>query len=204
MSATARAKSSVATGPTCRGFALYARTDARLALEIIEKMRLIPLALARSRLTGMQPDRVSASIASFDFVYLAELHKRDIVAPTVRSGDARVSASQTGGHVLEPTTGLHSNVWVFDFKSLYPSVMRTFNIDPLAFVAGVDDGEDVIRTTTGAAFRRGDAILPGMLDRLAEARRRGETRGRRHRFAGDQDSHELVLRRARDARLSFP
>ena len=152
------------------GFALYARTDARLALEIIEQMRLIPLALARSRLTGMQPDRVSASIASFDFVYLAELHKRDIVAPTVRSGDARVSASQTGGHVLEPTTGMHRNVWVFDFKSLYPSVMRTFNIDPLAFVAGVGAGEDVIRTTTGAAFRRGDAILPRMLDRLAEAR----------------------------------
>ena len=152
------------------GFALYARTDARLALGIIEKMRLIPLALARSRLTGMQPDRVSASIASFDFVYLAELHKRDIVAPTVRSGDARVSASQTGGHVLEPTTGLHRNVWVFDFKSLYPSVMRTFNIDPLAFVAGVGTGEDVIRTATGAAFRRGNAILPRMLDRLAQAR----------------------------------
>ena len=152
------------------GFALYARTDARLALEIVEEMRLVPLALARSRLTGMQPDRVSASIASFDFVYLAELHKRDIVAPTVRSGDARVSASQTGGHVLEPTTGLHNNVWVFDFKSLYPSVMRTFNIDPLAFVAGVGAGEDVIRTTTGAAFRRGDAVLPRMLDRLAGAR----------------------------------
>ena len=152
------------------GFALYARTDARLVLDIVEKMRLIPLALARSRLTGMQPDRVSASIASFDFVYLAELHKRDIVAPTVRSGDARVSASQTGGHVLEPTTGLHRNVWVFDFKSLYPSVMRTFNIDPLAFVAGASAGEDVIRTTTGAEFRRGDAILPRMLDRLAQAR----------------------------------
>ena len=152
------------------GFALYARTDARLALEIIEAMRLIPLALARSRLTGMQPDRVSASIASFDFVYLAELHRRGIVAPTVRSADARVSASQTGGHVLEPTTGLHRNVWVFDFKSLYPSVMRTFNIDPLAFAAGAGTGEDVIRTTTGAAFRRGEAILPRMLDRLADAR----------------------------------
>ncbi len=152
------------------GFALYARTDARLVLEIIEEMRLVPLALARSRLTGMQPDRVSASIASFDFVYLAELHKRGIVAPSVRSGDARVSASQAGGHVLEPTTGLHRNVWVFDFKSLYPSVMRTFNIDPLGFVAGSGTGEKVILTVTGAAFRRGDAILPRMLDRLAGAR----------------------------------
>jgi len=29
----------------------------------------------------MTPDRVAASIASFDFVYLSELEKRSIVAP---------------------------------------------------------------------------------------------------------------------------
>ncbi len=152
------------------GFARYARTDARLALEIVEAMNLVPLALARSRLTGMTPDRVAASIASFDFVYLAELGKRGIVAPTARGSDARVSVAQSGGHVLEPKQGLHDNVCVFDFKSLYPSVMRTFNIDPLAFVAEPNAQDDVVRTVTGAAFRRGEAILPKMLDRLAAAR----------------------------------
>ena len=152
------------------GFARYARTDARLALEIVEKLNLVPLAVARSRLTGMTPDRVSASIASFDFVYLSELAKRGVVAPTVRSSDARVSAAQAGGHVLEPVTGMHDNVWVFDFKSLYPSVMRTFNMDPLGFVAEPRPGDDTIRTSSGAAFRRGEAILPRMLDRLAAAR----------------------------------
>jgi hypothetical protein len=30
----------------------------------------------RGKLTGMTPDRVAASIASFDFLYLAELTKR--------------------------------------------------------------------------------------------------------------------------------
>ena len=79
------------------GFALYARTDARLALEIGEKLNLIALSVARSKLTGMPPDRVAASIASFDFLYLAELHKRRIVAPSVRSEDARVYAAQAGG-----------------------------------------------------------------------------------------------------------
>ena len=158
------------------GFARYARTDARLALEIVEAMNLVPLALARSRLTGMTPDRVAASIASFDFVYLAALGKRGIIAPTVRGSDTKVSAAsaaQGGGHVLEPKQGLHSNVCVFDFKSLYPSVMRTFNIDPLGFVAQTDGRvtqDDVVHTVTGAAFRRGEAILPKMLDQLAEAR----------------------------------
>ena len=103
------------------GFALYARTDARLALEIGQKLNLIELSVARSKLTGMTPDRVAASIASFDFLYLAQLNKRRIVAPSVRSEDSRVHAAQAGGHVLEPVTGVHEAVWVFDFKSLYPS-----------------------------------------------------------------------------------
>jgi len=74
----------------------------------------------------MTPDRVAASIASFEPLYLTELGRQDVVAPTVRADDARVYAAQQGGHVLEPITGLHRNAWVFDFKSLYPSIIRTF------------------------------------------------------------------------------
>ncbi|HTO57385.1 MAG TPA: 3'-5' exonuclease, partial [Pseudomonadales bacterium] len=132
------------------GFALYARTDARLALEIVEKSNLIPLAVARSKLTGMTPDRVAASIASFDFLYLAELNKRRVVAPSVMSEDARVFAAQAGGHVLDPKPGVHDRVWVFDFKSLYPSIIRTFNIDPLSYVADPRPGDDLIQTPGGA------------------------------------------------------
>ncbi len=57
-------------------FALYARTDSRLAYDIVHKLDLVRLAFARSQLAGMTPDRVAASIASFDFVYLSELEKR--------------------------------------------------------------------------------------------------------------------------------
>ena len=147
-------------------FALYARTDSRLAFEIVQKLSVVRLAFARSQLAGMTPDRVAASIASFDFLYLTELEKLGIVAPTVRSGDSSVyDAAQSGGHVLEPVAGLHADVWVFDFKSLYPSIIRTFNIDPLSYVAAPAPDEDVIRTP-GGAFRREPAILPRMLDAL--------------------------------------
>jgi DNA polymerase-2 len=157
-------------------FALYARTDARLAYQIVEKLNLVPLAFARSELTGMMPDRVAASIASFDFLYLTELDRLDIVAPTVRSDDSRVHAAQHGGHVLEPVAGLHSNVWVFDFKSLYPSIIRTFNIDPLAYVANPEPDQDLIRTVEGA-FRREPAILPRMLDELFPRREAAKASG---------------------------
>ena len=158
-------------------FADYARTDARLALQIVQKLDLVTLALARSRVTGMTPDRVSASIASFDFLYLAALGKRGIVAPTVRSDDARVSRHQAGGHVFEPVTGIHENVWVFDFKSLYPSVIRTFNIDPLGYVENPTPGDAVVRLDGDAAFQRGDAILPAMLDELFPRREAAKRAG---------------------------
>jgi len=157
-------------------FALYARTDARLAYQILEKLDVIALAFARSQFAGMTPDRVAASIASFDFVYLSEIEKIGVVAPTVRSGDSRVHAAQQGGHVLEPITGLHRNVWVFDFKSLYPSVIRTFNIDPLSYVADPQPGEDLIQTP-GGAFRRGPAILPRLLDDLFPRREAAKKAG---------------------------
>jgi DNA polymerase-2 len=157
-------------------FALYARTDSRLAFQIVQNLNLVRLAFARSQLAGMTPDRVAASIASFDFLYISELDKRGIVAPTVRSGDSSVYAAQWGGHVLEPVAGLHRDVWVFDFKSLYPSIIRTFNIDPVSYVAEPSPGENVIRTP-GGAFRREAGILPSMLDALFPQREAAKRRG---------------------------
>jgi DNA polymerase-2 len=119
---------------------------------------------------------VAASIASFDFLYLEQLGRQGIVAPTVRSSDSRVYAAQQGGHVLEPTPGLHRNVWVFDFRSLYPSLIRTFNIDPLSYVAAPAAGEDLIETP-GGAFRRAPAILPRLLDELFPRREAAKKAG---------------------------
>jgi DNA polymerase-2 len=157
-------------------FALYARTDARLALGVVEKLRLVELAFARSQLTGMTPDRVAASIASFDFLYLSELERARIVAPSVRGADSRVHVAQQGGHVLEPQTGLQPCVWVFDFKSLYPSIIRTFNIDPVSYVPRPTPDLDLIRTTDGA-FKREPAILPRLLDELFPRREAAKRRG---------------------------
>jgi DNA polymerase-2 len=159
------------------GFAFYARTDSRLALDVVNKLNLVDLAVARSKLTGMTPDRVAASIASFDFLYLTELSRQGVVAPSVGSSDSRVHAAQAGGHVFEPVIGVHENVWVLDFKSLYPSLMRTFNIDPVAYVPEGEDVADAIELDNGARFRRTPAILPGMLDVLFPQREAAKKAG---------------------------
>jgi DNA polymerase-2 len=143
----------------------YNLHDARLVLEILERLRLVELAVERSLLTGMPPDRVAASIASFDFLYLSELHRRDVVAPTV-GGEVEGDVPTAGGHVLDPEPGLYRNVLVFDFKSLYPSLIRTFQIDPLGFVPAPGPADDPIVAPNGAAFRREPGILPRLLDDL--------------------------------------
>ncbi len=163
--------------------ALYNLTDARLALEILEHFQLVELAVERSRLTGLPPERLGASIAAFDFLYLAELGRRGVVAPTVGSGDEEPGET-AGGHVLEPRPGLYENVPVFDFRSLYPSLIRTFGIDPLGFVSrdtegGGGEGEDLVVAPNGAAFRRRPGILPAMLDDLVPRREAARRAGDR-------------------------
>ena len=104
----------------------------------------------------------------------------------MRGDDSRVYAAQQGGHVLEPVAGLHSNVWVFDFRSLYPSVIRTLNIDPLSYVETPPAGADLIETP-GGAFRREPAILPRLLDELFPRREAA-------RKAGDEvASHAIKI-----------
>jgi DNA polymerase II len=154
----------------------YNLNDSRLVLEIFDKLRLIDLSVERSRLTGMSLDRVGASIASFDFLYLGELSARGMVAPDVQGGEAGWGAT-AGGHVLEPRPGLYRNVLVLDFKSLYPSVIRTFQIDPCGFLPSACPEDDAIVAPNGASFRRTPGILPRILDDLFPRRERARAAG---------------------------
>lgn len=156
-------------------FIEYNRTDARLAYSIINKLGLIPLAVRRSLLTGMPLDRVGASIASFDFLYLHELHKRGMVAPSV---DAETeSEPTTGGYVLDAEPGLYRNILVFDYRSLYPSLILTFHLDPLSYTADPQPGVETIRAPNGAHFRREGGILPGLLEHFFPEREAAKSRG---------------------------
>ena len=46
----------------------------------------------------------------------------------VIDGRPEVDEQFEGGFVFDPIVGLHDNILCFDFKSLYPSIIRAFNI----------------------------------------------------------------------------
>ncbi|MDI1482870.1 DNA polymerase II [Polyangium sp. y55x31] len=162
--------------------AAYNLEDARLVLEIVQKLGLVELAVERSLLTGMPPDRVGSQIAAVDSLYLGEVRSRGRVAPSVVRDDDLEGTALAGGLVLDGIPGFFRNVLVYDFKSLYPSIIRTFNIDPLTFAGeGKPSDSSVIHVPGGATFRRDErGILPDLVARLGnerqEARKSGDER----------------------------
>ena len=66
--------------------------------------------------------------------------------------------------------GLYQNVLVLDFKSLYPSIIRTFKIDPLGLVEGLKSPETAIPGFKGASFHRRQHFLPDIITNLWQQR----------------------------------
>jgi DNA polymerase-2 len=157
----------------------YNLQDARLVSEILAHTGLLELAVERSLLTGMPLDRVSAAIASVDALYLGALRQRRRVAPSV--GREPTAAALLGGYVMDSLPGLYRNVLVFDFKSLYPSIIRTFNLDPVSLLrqtAQGDDGGGAIVAPNGARFSRTErGILPALVEHLAAEREQAKQAG---------------------------
>ncbi|HJX05351.1 MAG TPA: DNA polymerase II [Candidatus Nanoarchaeia archaeon] len=145
----------------------YNLKDAELACRVLEKTTALELSIQRSLLTGMPLDRVRASIASLDSLYLRELRNKGFVAPS--AGFDEREERITGGYVMNPKPGIYDYVIVCDFKSLYPSIMRTFNIDPWSFVPGCK-GKNLIKSPNGACFKNQDGILPAIIQHLWEQR----------------------------------
>jgi DNA polymerase-2 len=144
--------------------AAYNLEDCHLVLGIFARVDLLGFAVERARLTGLAMDRQGGSVAAFDHLYLPRLHRKGIVAPDV--GDVS-GAPSPGGHVLDSVPGLYRDVVSFDFRSLYPSIIRTYRIDPFGLYR---PGENPLAGADGALFARVGSILPELIETLHDAR----------------------------------
>jgi len=149
--------------------AQYNLRDCELVSAIFDATSLLDFALARTAMTGLNIDRMGGSVASFDNLYLPRLHRRGFVAP---NASTELTGSP-GGFVLDSSPGIYDHVLVLDFKSLYPSIIRTFRIDPLGLALGVGGGLAEGATVPGyleARFAREGHILPELIQQLWEQR----------------------------------
>lgn len=141
----------------------YNFKDSLLVSEIVEKLGLLELMYKRSILTGTPLSKVKSPIATLDIMYLKKLHKKGLVANT--NYNYAKSNQIEGAFVYEPTKGFYEDIFVLDFKSLYPSAMMTFNIDPFT-----QSKTGQIHSPTGAKFDKTPGILPEIILKLYKER----------------------------------
>ncbi len=145
--------------------AKYNLGDCQLVLDIFEHTQILNYLIQRSRLTGHTLDRVGGSVAAFEYLYLPKLHRAGYISPSLGEGYDNFKAP--GGFVMDSQPGIYQDVLVLDFKSLYPSIIRTFKIDPMGLIEGMlDHKEASIEGFHGASFHREKHFLPNMITQL--------------------------------------
>lgn len=156
--------------------AKYNLKDCELVTRIFAKTELLTFLLERASVTGLPADRMGGSVAAFTHLYMPLMHRQGFVAPNLGGKPAQASP---GGFVMDSQPGLYESVLVFDYKSLYPSIIRTFLIDPVGLIEGLKHPDDVdsVPGFRGARFSRTRHCLPSIVARVAEGR---ETAKREH------------------------
>ena len=147
--------------------AKYNLQDCVLVNEIFEHTQLLDFLTLRSQLTGLELDRAGGSVAAFVNLYLPKLHRAGYISPNRPISGGLASP---GGYVMDSQPGIYNNVLVLDFKSLYPSIIRTFKIDPMGLIEGLKEPDEAIPGFRGGCFSREQHFLPDIITSLWKQR----------------------------------
>ncbi|MFV0456261.1 MAG: DNA polymerase II [Pseudomonas sp.] len=149
--------------------AYYNLKDCELVTRIFEKTELLTFLLERAAVTGLPADRSGGSVAAFEHLYIPLMHRQGFVAPNLGE---RPPETSPGGFVMDSRPGLYDSVLVLDYKSLYPSIIRTFLIDPVGLVEGMhaQNDEASVPGFRGARFSRTRHCLPAIVERVWQGR----------------------------------
>ena len=149
--------------------ARYNLKDCELVTRIFAKTDLMRFLLERASVTGLAIDRSGGSVAAFEHLYMPMMHRQGYVAPNL--GDVQGEGSP-GGFVMDSKPGLYDSVLVLDYKSLYPSIIRTFLIDPVGLVEGLASTDEVSTVSgfRGARFSKAKHCLPAIVNQVWEGR----------------------------------
>ncbi|MBZ2164552.1 DNA-directed DNA polymerase [Methanobacterium spitsbergense] len=147
----------------------YSLGDVMAVTEIGEKM--LPLSMELTRIVG-QPLFDVARMGSgkqVEWYLIRKAFEYGDMAPNKFGNYLR---DVVGGYVEEPVKGLHTNIYYFDFRSLYPSIIISKNISPETLVED-DSKECHIAPEFGYKFRKSpQGFIPSVVSEVLENRMR--------------------------------
>lgn len=137
----------------------YNKKDVELCVKIDKKVNIISFFDGLRQFVGCPMDDVRYSRSIIDFIVLKKARKLGVVLPTANQEDS-VRPHYEGAYV-DAVPGCYRNVIAFDLKSLYPSIIKTFNLSPECIDK---DGEVILPELTISLKNEG--IIPSIVDDL--------------------------------------
>lgn len=151
----------------------YSLSDVQVTLRI--GLSLLPLEYELSKIirrTLYETARMGAS-QRVEALLIEKAYELDMLVPN-RPGEQEYShrreESYTGAYVVEPVKGVHDNIILLDFRSLYPSIIISHNIDSSTIDCSCCS-EDGYKAPNGHIFcKQKRGFVPGILEDLVKKR----------------------------------
>lgn len=148
----------------------YNLDDVRSTYGLAEKF--LPYGIQLTSLTGIPLDQIMAASVGFrlEFYLMRQAYKHNELVPNRVEREAE---PYKGAIVLTPKPGIHQNVAVLDFTSMYPSIMIKYNVGPDTLIRGTETYDKVyIAPDVGHRFRaEPPGFFKSVLDSLLKARK---------------------------------
>lgn len=171
----------------------YNIRDVKLLNELEEKTGIVEMSIIKAQICGARlNEKTSGRVLDAYIIRAANkkgVHYETVLSSVIEGEDDFEGASFVGGHVFNPRVGLHRDVVLFDFSSLYPSIIRTFNISPETYLGEWDSGliepdgdgpfvedhkpghlGDAIGTPTNTRFKSEKGVMPALIHHLVVTR----------------------------------
>ena len=117
-------------------FLQYNIQDTRLLDKLDKKLQFINLASDIAHMSCVLIPAVTGAVAVTDCNVLIEAHSKGLICPDKKHSKDEESHA-AGGFVGTPKKGLHKWIASTDMKSLYPSVIRAFNMSPETIIGQI-------------------------------------------------------------------
>jgi DNA polymerase elongation subunit (family B) len=165
-------------------YILYNAIDAALVCLIHKKLKTLNSVLSVSCLCNLSIYKASSAVNLTEALLWKGYYERKMVIADKKVETPR--GAYEGAYVKEPEPGMFTAVTCFDYASLYPSIMRQFNVSPESFIMKVSDSTKLenykkdltfIASVTGAVYNNKEiSVLKEILTNLYSERKRNKNR----------------------------
>jgi len=155
-------------------FSEYNLLDSKLTYLLAEK--ILPIALQFSRFTGLplfDVTRMRYGRIVEQFIIKSAIEQGRVIENRPSNDEIiKRRATQTeGAFVYQPTPGVYKNIRVFDFRSLYPTILIAHNIDKYTIKSKGTDEERINLPDKAVFFDKSkQGFLPELIERIITRR----------------------------------